>query len=405
MDNWTHKEILFKVFENWWLHIQLQTMPYMKGYIMRKKLFVITMLVAITACLSREPVDSEESVTGADIPAVDVWLTITDSIGVEMGDSDFVFGKPVAAFRMPAGRLAVLDMQECRVSIFSSDGELLGCLGGYGSGPGEFLLPFGLAITPTGGIVVSDAMSGRMEYYNSNMTYVHGNGGYYLSPPTNCVFLTDTTFIAMKPDYETEGTTINAGFVVALWNTASIEPQQVYYRYLKPFSPMDLSGSAKGIPLFAATADGNVYTSPVSTTEFTINGWNPDGSSLFVITEPFDMVQKSQEVIDREREYLQGVMNLGGAPDSMHDIFEPEAYYYAISTIGIGPDGNLWVGLGYHSRPVFRVYNPQNGQYEFTAALDCDRNLTVMMNRWGFAALEQLSDQWPRVFLLEQSSQ
>lgn len=372
---------------------------------MRKAILVVAMLVAITACLSREPVDSEKSITGADLPAVDVWLTITDSVGVDIGDSDYVFGKPVAAFRMPAGRLAVLDMQECRVSIFSSDGELSGSLGGSGSGPGEFLLPFGLAITPTGGIVVSDAMSGRMEYYDSNMKYVDGNGGYYLSPPTNCVFLTDTTFIGMKPDYETKGTTINAGFVVALWNTASIEPQQVYYRDLKPFNPMNLSGSATGIPLFAATADGNVYTSPVSTTEFTIHGWNSDGSCLFVITEPFDMVQKSQEEIDREREYLQSVMRLGDAPDSMHEIFEPETYYYAISTIGIGPDGNLWVGLGYYSRPVFRVYNPQNGQYEFTAALDYDRNLTVMMNRWGFAALEQLSDEWPRVFLLEQSSQ
>ncbi len=52
--------------------------------------------LAILACGPFPDNASPETVFPA-VPEVDLWLAITDTIGVETGDSILVFGKPVTA--------------------------------------------------------------------------------------------------------------------------------------------------------------------------------------------------------------------------------------------------------------------------------------------------------------------
>jgi len=56
-----------------------------------------------------------ETETGPSIPDAELWLTISDSIGIEIGDSNLVLGMPAVAAWMPENRLAVMDMQKYRV--------------------------------------------------------------------------------------------------------------------------------------------------------------------------------------------------------------------------------------------------------------------------------------------------
>lgn len=339
------------------------------------------------------------------LPEVDVWLSITDSIGVELGDSTLMFGLPAVAVRMPEDRIAVMDMQKHRVSIFNGGGDFITSVGRQGSGPGEFLLPSYLSVTPSGGLVVCDAMAGHLSFFDPGFQYTGSLTGFFPSPPVVNVFITDTTFVGMKPEYEQDDRGMYMGFSVSLWNISSPEPVLVYHRYLNPFDMTDMSGLTRDMVIFTADWDGSVYTSVFSTSEFLVKAWNPDGTLMFTITEPFSRIRKSDEDIESEREFIRNRMIQGGAPSFMAESYEPEPYRIAVNSLGIGPDLNLWVQLGVHNTPVFRVYDRDNGDYLYTAALeetDSARDMTVIMNHWGFTGVNQLSDDWPRVYLIEE---
>lgn len=343
--------------------------------------------------------------TGPAIPDADIWLSISDSIGIEIGDSNLVLGMPAVAAWMPDNRLAVMDMQKFRISIFTPDGDFITSIGRQGSGPGEFLLPSWLSVTPSGGLAVCDAMAGELDFFNPALEYTGSLAGFFPSPPVITVFLTDTSFVGMKPEFEQNDDGMFMGYTVALWNTASPEPVVTYHRELAPFDPSDMSGITGNMVVFAASPEGFVYTSVFSTEEYSVSGWNPDGTPLFSIEEPFTRVPKTEEDIDTERQFVRDRMRQGGAPDFMVETYEPEPFRYAISSLGIAPDGNLWVGTGIHNHPVFRVYDPGTGEYLFTAALEITddlRDLTVQMNQWGFTAMDQISADWPRVYVLEE---
>jgi hypothetical protein len=365
-------------------------------------------LLLLAACgTADQPVQATETETGSGpaIPNADLWLTISDSIGIELGDSNLVLGMPAVAAWMPDNRLAVMDMQKYRISVFTPEGDFVTSLGRQGSGPGEFLLPSWLSVTPSGGLAVCDAMAGELDFFNPSLEYTGSLSGFFPSPPVITVFLEDTVFVGMKPEFEQNDDGMFMGYTVALWNTTSPEPVITYHRELAPFDPSDMSGITGNMVVFAASPEGLVYTSKFSTEEYSVNGWNPDGTPLFTINEPFTRVEKTQEDIDTERQYVRDRMRQGGAPDFMVETYEPEPFRYAISSLGVAPDGNLWVGMGTYNHPVFRVYDSLTGDYLFTAALeitDETRDLTVQMNQWGFTAIDQISADWPRVYVLEE---
>lgn len=371
---------------------------------MKKTVAVLAVLLA--ACGSGEqPAEPVETPTGADLPEIDVWLSITDSIGLEVGDSNLVFGMPAVASWMPGERIAVMDMQQCRVSIFSRDGGFITSVGRHGSGPGEFLLPSWLSVTPSGGLMVSDAMAGELDFFDSTLTYLGSVGGFFPSPPVITVSLSDTVFVGMKPDFEQNEQGMLMGYTVARWNTTDPVPEYTYHRDLAPLQdPTDMSAMTDNMVLFAASPGGQVYTTVFSTENYGFSAWNPDGTPLFTVSEPFERVEKSPEDIDIERQFVRDRMRQGGAPDFMVESYEPSPYRYAIGSLGIAPDGTLWVGLGVYNHPVFRVYDAATGDFLYTAALENPENprdFTVGMNRWGFTALDQMSGDWPRVYLLE----
>ncbi|MCD4847816.1 MAG: 6-bladed beta-propeller, partial [Candidatus Aegiribacteria sp.] len=154
-----------------------------------KKLLTLTFLILMLACGAQESPSEEvvdEPITATEeyvLPDADVYMTITDSIGVELGDSNYVFGSIAGVSLTPESDIAVLDRQKACVSLFSPEGEFIGRIGRKGSGPGEFLLPVGMAFFPDGGLVVSDGMGGKLIYFNSDLEYESDLSGFYPSPP------------------------------------------------------------------------------------------------------------------------------------------------------------------------------------------------------------------------------
>ena len=76
----------------------------------------------------------------------------------EFGRQDLLFGSVTAVCEDESGEFFVVDQREHRVYRFSRDGKRLGAFGQEGQGPGDFLRPNRISLTPGGHLAVADEM-------------------------------------------------------------------------------------------------------------------------------------------------------------------------------------------------------------------------------------------------------
>ena len=127
----------------------------------------------------------------SDIPAdISVSVTvdtlkiaITDTIGVEMGDSSYVFGMLIEVAHGAGGEIIALDMNRASLSAYSPDGEFIGSIGSPGPGPGEFLIPINFAVMTDGGFAVSDAIARNISFFDAEGTFQRVLDDFFPTPP------------------------------------------------------------------------------------------------------------------------------------------------------------------------------------------------------------------------------
>ncbi|HET7473791.1 MAG TPA: NHL repeat-containing protein [Candidatus Limnocylindrales bacterium] len=114
---------------------------------------------------------------------------LVDSWGTsETGAKLFFFGAPGAhrdgagLVFAPDGSFYVLDSGNFRVQHFAADLKLLGKFGSYGSDPGQFVSPVGIALDDGGYLYVSDDGRNDVQVFTTGGTYVRtvaaGAAGY-----------------------------------------------------------------------------------------------------------------------------------------------------------------------------------------------------------------------------------
>ena len=62
-----------------------------------------------------------------------------------------------------SGRIVVADIYNNRIQVFGATGDALLAFGSYGSGPGQFYYPSGVAVDGSGNIVVADIYNNRIQ--------------------------------------------------------------------------------------------------------------------------------------------------------------------------------------------------------------------------------------------------
>ena len=73
----------------------------------------------------------------------------------------------------PGGDIFVSDgYGNCRVHHFSPSGKLLNTWGEIGSGPGQFMLPHGICLTPDGRLLVADRENERIQVFRTDGSYL-----------------------------------------------------------------------------------------------------------------------------------------------------------------------------------------------------------------------------------------
>jgi hypothetical protein len=92
-------------------------------------------------------------------------------IGVVDGDPHYVFARPSQIRELPDRSILVVEGSDAQVRIYDADGRFVRAFGRRGSGPGEFLMPFGI-VARDSVLHISDASLRRITTYTRNGHYV-----------------------------------------------------------------------------------------------------------------------------------------------------------------------------------------------------------------------------------------
>lgn len=330
-------------------------------------------------------------------------LTVTDSIGVELGDSDYVFGQIAGVSWTPSGEIAVLDLKRCSILFYDREGTYLRSVGRQGSGPGEFLLPSAFAFRRSdGSMAVADAMAAKVILFDSTGTVAGEISGFFPTVPIQIAALDTAAIVGLKPDFEQNDQGMFMGFTLARWEGSAIEPAVVYFSEMSPFDPTNLASSMSGMFYFAASDDGRVFRAPMATDEYLVECYEPDGTVFLSIREPYEAVPKTDEEIADEKAFVEERMASSGTPPEMIS-WEPDPMRSAVSGLLTDSEGNVWVRRGWVTDAVFDVFDT-SGTLQYTVTVDYPGSTeywSVVSGEDGFLAFDANPETYGRVFLLE----
>jgi len=318
-------------------------------------------LLALGACGGTEEPASTEAQPGAGPDTLQ--LAPEDSIGVLMGDSNYVFGTIGEAVLTMEGDIAVLDETGACVKVYDRQGRFLRRIGRRGSGPGELLFPGGLAVLSDGSFAVMDSRTGGVHRFLADGTYhslytdFEGDGA-----PQWAWGVDSMAFVASYLDDEMSEGSIEMVSMVARWRDHR-EPEVVYWEHRFPYRPDDMGSfldNALFSSAFAAGRDGRVYVAPISTSEYRINIYGPEGDSLGAITRDMPRVEKTPGEMEEEQRLITDILRERGVREEMNR-YQPDPYRWLIQPQGLGVDGSgrLWVLSGAADGTVMDLYSPE----------------------------------------------
>jgi hypothetical protein len=285
-----------------------------------------------------------------------IILAPVDTIGIETGDSNYVFGSIWQARVDALGRILVLDSQLCAVRAYSSDGMYVGEAGGRGSGPGELQFPIGMATLADGGLAVVDPLSGSVVFYDSALTYTRSLSGFFPAPPMRLAGADSGSFVALQPTINEDGGSTIIRTILGRWRDSS-DAELVFLSrdtQMEGGEGMRLQGPEY---VLDGSGDGRVVAALSSPEQYRIDCFAGDGRTLFTIEEDWEPVAKTEEELARGTMAVAITMGGEGASAETRTVEDTEPFHVAIADVYFGPDRELWVRMGSESIPTFRRYD------------------------------------------------
>ncbi len=343
------------------------------------KFLPIVFLALILACGSSEQ-QSTEIVTSNINEIPHYFISPVDTIGVELGDSNYVFGQTDAAIFAQNGDILVLDGSKKQISVFSSTGEFIRVIGRPGNGPGEFLKPTTFAFLGNGLLAVSDPPGGKISLFDSSYTYESEITGFFPAPPHSMSGADGLSIIGLMKQFDVENEKI--GYTLVRLN-GTAEPTFVYAAEMMDFEPTMIGpGYTETTVAFASDCTGRVFSSIMSTDSYLIEGFLPDGELFLTIEQPYTPVSKTELEIEEEiadfNSFLENRASSGGGgrmqsmgiqipADEVN--YEPDPDFYAISNLMVDSQERIWARRGSEALPFFDVF-AMDGNLLFTASVE-----------------------------------
>ncbi len=327
-------------------------------------------------------------------------------IGIELGDTNYVFGQIVEALLNEDGDVLILDISTMSVRKFSSVGDFIGSAGRQGTGPGEFQMPRGMAVLGNNDFVVTDMAGGAICVFDDSLNWKENIVGFFPRPPFTVRTAGDTAFVGMLPAFDREESL--TGYSIVRMENSS-EPVTVYAEEMHNFDGSRIGPlGAEKDPIFTSDNSGNVFIAEPGTDVINITGYTQDGEALLSIIESIEKEEKTPEELAQEEaefeEFSVRMGSRGGRMSGMEVSFDPVPYRRAVTDLGVDSEDRLWVRLGAYRYPYWNIYDFE-GQLLFTASLELDDpdidHMAVRITENGAVAWIPDPITWPRVLVLE----
>ncbi len=321
-----------------------------------------TAAVALVSCGGQAPVP---------VPEEFVALAIVDSIGIELGDSNYVFGSIMSLEEGPDGLVYVLDRACGRVMVYSPDGSFLRQIGSQGSGPGEMMNPLAMAVLGDGRITVCAAYNGGMYVYTPEGEWQGLSAEFTNNPPMLMEGADSNAYVALKLDVDVDDSgSLYMRVRIGRYEEGT-EPVTSYHDQTMPFDPTDLTGLMRESYLgwvFGASRDGLVAIAHRSSSEYRVQVMQRDGTPLVTLEREPEQVPKTEDEVADEKAFIEGLLQSMGAQGVVIS-YEPDPMREQVFGAGFDGSGRVWVQRGTTDLPTFDVWNLE-GELLFTAQVE-----------------------------------
>ena len=332
---------------------------------MRYKRLAAALLAAAAICTAAScgSPDPRRPSSADELPVC--TLSVEDSIGIEMGDSNYVFGSIEGLGHTPAGRIAVLDRASADIRLFDDEGRMVRRISRRGSGPGELMNPLGMILYPDGRMGVIDPWSGGILAYDTSGAFLGVEVEVLSNAHLNPVAVGESSFVAGRTRvYVDEGEQPVLELYLGRF-PGTAEPDVVYWLKPMAFEVAEGAGDVAQRYFFsnswtADPASGRVYAAPFSQTDYRILRFGPDGTELPPLEREVAAVRKTDEEIARDVEYVQQKLRSleGGDPGYSVQVNDPWPYRVPVADLDVDAEGNLWALNGTLPEPMFDIWSP-----------------------------------------------
>jgi hypothetical protein len=297
-----------------------------------------------------------------------VQLVIADSIGIELGDTNYVFGSLMSLEAGPDGLIYALDRARGCVMVYDSTGAFVRQIGSQGNGPGEMMNPLSMAVLGDGRITVNAAYNGGMYNYLPDGTWQGLSAEFTNNPPMQMEGADSNAYVALKLDVlPDESGGISVSVRIGRYEE-SIEPMVEYFENSFPFDPQNLTALLRASYFgyaFTAARDGRVAIAERSSSIYSVKVYSAEGTELFTLTGEPVQVAKSEEEIAGEKAFVEGLLQSMGASGVVIS-YVPDPWREQITGVGFDGRGRIWVQRGIGQMPTFDVWGA-DGTLLFTA--------------------------------------
>lgn len=283
-------------------------------------------------------------------------LVLTDSIGVLMGDSNYVFGS-VRGIRSIPGGIAFADGIFARIMVFDPSGTFLYSGGGRGEGPGEFLQPMSFCRLSNGDFFVFDFGNRTATVLDDSLDFVTSYP-LQLGLPVKIDPGPDSTIVLKQLLVEFQDGSLLSGYRISSMNAYNGAEETVYSEHFVEMGS-DTVDLRPWYCFFTADPEGKVYLADYDSDEYLIEVFSPEGEFLW----SFEMEIEPRQDYDQEIHhlvFLPVIMPLTTSEGTSTMIIStPEKHPY-ITGMETDGDGNLWVRrMGLCDSEYWDVVSPE----------------------------------------------
>jgi len=318
-------------------------------------------LAAFSGCGGSDSAEVNSESTSNSLDTL--YLSVTDTVGVLMGDSVEEFGSLADVQFDSKGNILALDALKGRITIFDRSLEFAGFIGRHGSGPGEFQYPNCFGQLNDGRLMISDYSGSTTTFFDSLYNYQDQLAGFPLVPPMYPCPGPDGAYYAgcASIDMEIEGDLPTGNSYVGLY-TDGTTPDIILVSF-----PLDITIDEEGDVnvdnvdvVWDSDSRGNLFWAVRDGESYGFQGLTSRGEEIFTVEKEWEPIAKTEEEL-QEEVFAEGLSRSDEGESTVRraEVIQRYPYHLAIAGIYVDGEDNIWVEQGYTDMPTFEIYSPE----------------------------------------------